>query len=126
MKVKDLMAEDVKKIRPEASVMDAIQRMVSEHVTSLLIEGKTLSDYGIITRRDVITKVVASGKDLHKTTVSEVMSRGLIMVAPEDDVRKAAMLMAKTGLRRFPVIKEDKVVGLISNGDILKASIPDK
>lgn len=123
MKVRDIMIRKLASIRPEASVMDAIQKMVSEHVTSLLIEGETLADYGIITRRDIITKVLAEGRNPYKTTVSETMTVGLIMIGADDEISKAALLMAKTGLRRFPVIEGNKVVGLVSNSDILKASL---
>jgi len=122
MNVQDVMRKDVITIDPDASILDAMKKMVAERITSLIVEKTTdKSVYGIITRKDIVNKVIAYGKDLETTKVSEIMSEPILTISADLSIETVARLMAKTDIRRFPVMEEGKLIGLVSNSDILKA-----
>ena len=122
MNVRDVMRRNVITIDPDASIMDSMRKMVNERITSLIVEKPTdKSVYGIITRKDIVNKVIAYNKDLKNTKVSEVMSEPILTISPDLSIETVARLMTKTDIRRFPVMEGNKLIGLISNSDILKA-----
>jgi len=118
MEIKDIMVTDIAKIKADATVAEALLKMRKLGVTSLIVE--TTGDYGIITRKDIIHRVVAMDKDVKKTRVSEVMSIPLLYVTDDQRIQDVARLMAKTNIRRFPVKSKNNLVGLVSNSDIMK------
>ena len=73
---------------------------------------------GIVTDRDIVLRCVAPEADPKSVPVKEIMSRRLAAVAPGDDVRQAARLMARRQIRRLPVVADGKVVGMVSLGDL--------
>ena len=118
----EIMTRGVITVKRDESVLAAMEKMVKRRVTSLIVE-KTEKDkiYGIVTRRDVVNKVIACGKDPAKLKVAEVMSEPLMTISPEMGVEAIARLMAKTNIRRFPVMDGDAFLGIVSNSDILRA-----
>jgi len=120
MKVRDIMARSVVKIGLESSIDEAIRKMLDERITSLIVEDSG-GGYGILTRKDIINKVVGGGKDPKEIKVGEVMSQPLLTVPPDMSMDDVARLMAKTDIRRFPVMNNGKMIGLVSNSDIIKA-----
>jgi CBS domain-containing protein len=122
MNVRDVMRRDVITIEPDASIADAIMKMTNDRITSLIV-GKTIdgSVYGIITRKDIVNKVIAYDKDLKATKVSDIMSEPILSISADQTVEAVARLMAKTDIRRFPVMEDSRLIGLISNSDILRA-----
>jgi len=122
MYVHEIMTRGVISIERDASAAEALEKMMDRRVTSLLVErGGTLDDYGIVTRKDLINKVVASGGNPHDVKVKDIMSEPLLNINSNIRVENVARLMAKTGIRRFPVLDNGQVVGLVSNSDIIKA-----
>lgn len=122
MYVHEVMTRGVITIERDASAAEAMKKMMDRRVTSLLVErGGTLDDYGIITRKDLIDNVVAAGGNPHEVKVKDIMSEPLLNINSNIRVENVARLMAKTGIRRFPVLDNGQVVGLVSNSDIIKA-----
>ena len=122
MYVHEVMTRGVITIERDASAADALKKMMDRRVTSLLVErGGTLDDYGIITRKDLLDNVVAAGGDPHEVKVKDIMSEPLLNINSNIRVENVARLMARTGIRRFPVLDNGQVVGLVSNSDIIKA-----
>ncbi|HDH41770.1 MAG TPA: CBS domain-containing protein [Candidatus Altiarchaeales archaeon] len=122
MNANEIMTRGVMTIKRDASVMEAMKQMVDRRVTSLIVEKESEHGvYGIITRKDIVNKVIAYNKDLKNTKVSEVMSEPLMTISPDMSIETVARLMAKTDIRRFPVMEGNKLVGMVSNSDILKA-----
>jgi len=121
--VADLMSSPVLSTKPEASVREVMQQMLEHGVSSLLVEAEPPSGrgQGIITKRDVITKVIARGRDRATTKVSHVASFPLRTVSPETSIAECSALMSKARLRRLPVVRDGTVVGIISDTDILAA-----
>lgn len=122
MNASDIMTRGIISIKRDASAKEAMELMVSRRVTSLIVEKEDVNGvYGMVTRRDVVNKVIAYCKDSGKVKVSDIMSEPLLTISPEMSVETVARLMSKTNLRRFPVMVADEIVGMVSNSDILKA-----
>src|SRR5919109_2196762 len=115
--VREAMTEDPRSIGPSASVVEAARLMRDEHVGSLPItDGDTL--VGMITDRDITTRVVAEAADLATTSVGDVYSQDLISVEPDKDLEEALRLMARHQVRRLPVVENGRLVGIVAQADI--------
>jgi CBS domain-containing protein len=123
--VREAMTEDPRSIGPAASVVEAAQLMRDEHIGSLPItDGNTL--LGMITDRDITTRVVADAADLSTTSVGEVYSQDLVSVEPDKDLEEALGLMARHQLRRLPVVEDGRLVGIVAQADIALALSEDE
>jgi len=123
-KAKDLMTSDVKYIQGDATIKETIIRMKEEGVSSFIVDRKDHDDaYGIITRKDVVAKVVETGRDLQYTRVEEIMTKPLLMVSPGLDIKYVVRLMKMANIRRAPVFDGKEIMGIISNTDIINALI---
>lgn len=115
--VRDAMTENPRSIGASASVVEAARLMREEHIGSLPItDDENL--VGMITDRDITTRVVAEGADLKTTSVGDVYSRDLISVAPDNDLEEALQLMAQHQVRRLPVVEDGRLVGIVAQADI--------
>jgi len=105
-------------ISPEATVFDAIQMMADKNVGALLVtEGVRL--VGIISERDYTRKIALKGKSSKQTAVREVLTGQVIHAAPENTVEECMRLMTDHRIRHLPVLEGDKIVGVISIGDLV-------
>jgi CBS domain-containing protein len=115
--VRDAMTEDPRSIGASASVVEAAQLMREEHIGSLPVtDDKRL--VGMVTDRDITTRVVAESADPKKTSVGDVYSRDLISVEPDKDLDEALRLMARHQVRRLPVVENGRLVGIVAQADI--------
>jgi CBS domain-containing protein len=119
MNVIDIMKENVVEIERNATALDAMRIMIENDIGSLLVDGE--NKFGIITRKDIVNKVIAYGKDLREVKVGEILNEPILTISSDLSVKEAARLMAKTNVRRFPVMEDGKLIGLISNSDILRS-----
>jgi signal-transduction protein with cAMP-binding, CBS, and nucleotidyltransferase domain len=110
---------DVLTIDGEASVLDAVRRMVDANVGSLLVTDQGRID-GIVTERDYLRRVALDGRPIETTPVREVMSSPLIVVSPRTPVDECMALMTDRRIRHLPVAEGGDVVGVISIGDVVK------
>jgi CBS domain-containing protein len=123
--VREAMTEDPRSIGPSASVVEAARLMRDEHIGSLPItDGNTL--IGMITDRDITTRVVADAADLATTSVEDVYSQDLVSVEPDKDLEEALGLMARHQLRRLPVVEDGRLVGIVAQADIALALSEDE
>jgi CBS domain-containing protein len=105
-------------ISPDASVLEAIQLMADKNVGAVLvIENDKL--VGIISERDYARKVVLKGKASRTTAVREVLSSRVIHVSPSQTVEDCMRLMTDHHIRHLPVLDGDKIVGVVSIGDLV-------
>ena len=115
--VRDAMTEDPRSIGASEPVVDAARLMREQHVGSLPVtENDKL--VGVITDRDITTRVVAEAADLKLISVGDVYSRDLISVEPDQDLDEALGLMARHQVRRLPVIENGRLVGMVAQADI--------
>jgi CBS domain-containing protein len=119
LKASDIMTEEVATIRGSATVADAVKLMKLKQLRALIVDVRRNGDaYGILTHADVITQVVAYGKDPAQIRVHEIMTKPCVVVNPDLAVEYVARLFANTGIRIAPVIKGE-LLGVISESDIL-------
>ena len=117
-KVKDIMTEDVVSIGVDCSVFEAAVLMSSNLVGCLVIldEEKPI---GIVTERDFVRRVVAKKMPLD-TKVSEIMSKDLVTVDSSASLKEAARLMSTNKIRRLPVVKQNRLVGIVVAADFVR------
>src|SRR6478735_6524883 len=115
--IRDAMTEDPRSIAASASVVEAARLMREEHIGSLPITDDEQL-VGMITDRDITTRVVAEAADLEMTSVEDVYSRDLISVEPDKDLDEALKLMARHQVRRLPVVEKGRLVGIVAQADI--------
>lgn len=116
--VKDIMTKNVVSICVDNSVFEAAELMTSKQVSCLVImDGE--APIGIVTERDIVRRVVAKKIPLD-TKVSEIMSKSLITVNPDASLKEAARLMSSNKIRRLPVTKQNRLVGIVVAADFVR------
>lgn len=116
--IEGVMSKSVVTISPEESIFRAAKIMDETGVGSLVVVLNN-APVGIITERDLVRKIIARKKDPSKK-VSEIMSKPLITITPQDDVKEAAKKMLINDLRRLPVVKKGKLVGIVTATDLAR------
>lgn len=120
MNISEIMTTKCITASENDSAMDAARLMRDNHVGCLpVIENNMLT--GIITDRDIVTKVIAEGMNPSEQTVSSFMSTSVVTVTPEATPEQASFLMADKAIRRLPVLENDTLVGIVSLGDLARA-----
>lgn len=126
--VKDLLetkSNEVWTIGPGDLVYDAIVTMAAKQIGALaVVEGNKV--VGIITERDYARKVIIQDKSSKSTTVRSIMTEKVIYIRPDQTVEECMALMTEKRIRHLPVLDDDKLVGMISIGDVVKAVISEK
>jgi CBS domain-containing protein len=121
--VSDILDEKgsaVLSIEADATVFDAIKRMVEANVGSLLVfEGGKLA--GIVTERDYLRRVTLEGRTEKETPVRDIMTSPLVYVTSETSLDECMAVMTERRIRHLPVLADDReVLGLVSIGDLVK------
>jgi len=126
--VKDMLrvkGREVWSIGPDAPVYDALSMMADKGVGALLVlEGGGV--VGIVSERDYARKVDLKRKSSRQTPVRDIMTPEVVYVRPENTVEECMALMTHKRIRHLPVMEDDKVVGVISIGDVVKAIISEQ
>jgi len=118
MKAKDIMSKDVKCIHPEMSLQEAAKIMRDKDVGALPICGEDQL-VGVVTDRDIVVRILAEGKDAKASTVRDAMSARCLYCFDEDGIDDVAKNMAKSQIRRLPVLNKDKrLVGILALADL--------
>lgn len=118
MPIQDLAREDVVSARPETSISELARQMRDENVGSVVITSDD-SPTGIVTDRDLTTRVLAEGTASSDLTAADVMTRDLCTVGPDTGFYEAAEVMSENGVRRLPVCTDaDELVGIITADDL--------
>ena len=112
-------------VSPETKLIDVLQIMADEDIGSLLVmDGERLA--GIISERDFVRKIVEKGECPLYRPVSEMMTRKVITVTPSDKIQQCMILMSEKRIRHLPVVENEKPVGMVSIGDVIKAILESK
>ena len=118
MQVQQIMSKDVHIADPNMTIRDAARQMRAENIGSLPV-GENDQLIGMVTDRDIVVRAVAEERSPGNTTVREVMSEGLCYCFEDDDVERAAQVMAQHQVRRLPVVNRNKrLVGVVALADL--------
>ena len=121
----DGKGRDIVSVVPDTTVLDAIIVMADKAIGSLVVmdDDKLL---GIVTERDYARKVIIKGRSSNTTRVSEIMTTDVFTTSSTESVNKCMSLMTEKRIRHLPVLEDNRVVGIISIGDLVQAIISDQ
>jgi CBS domain-containing protein len=117
--VRDVMTSDPLVVRPEASVAEAAHLMCEGDVGAIPVVDSENLLLGIVTDRDIAVRAVAAGRDPRSTRVDEIASMRVSPAYPDETLDDAMEQMTYRGVRRLPVIDDDRVVGMLSQADVV-------
>ncbi len=104
---------------PEMKVSEAAKIMRKERIGSLIVVDENQKIQGLVTERDLVYRVLAEDKKSSEYTVKDVMTKELITVKPYNTIFEAIKIMRDHHVRRLPVLKEEKLIGVITEREIL-------
>ncbi|MDA8214824.1 MAG: CBS domain-containing protein [Nitrospiraceae bacterium] len=119
MSLKPLMTKELTSLPSTATVLDAAKYMTDMNVGSVIVVDDDKPS-GILTDRDIVTKVLVQGKDPKTTKVGEIMTSPAVTISEDKDIIDVTRLMSSHKIRRFPVVDANgKLIGVITLDDIL-------
>jgi len=122
----DAKGRHIISISPDASVFEAIKLMADKAIGSLLVLDDDDNLAGIVTERDYARKVIVKGRSSKDTQVSEIMTSKFMTASSDDTVDACMAVMTKHKIRHLPVVEDDRVIAMISIGDLVEAIIADQ
>ncbi len=112
-------------VSPQTSVYDALEELEDKNLGSLVvIENENL--IGIFTERDYARKVILKGRSSKETMIRDIMTERPIFVSPDSRIEECMQLMSSKFIRHLPVLENEKLIGIISIGDVVKYIISEK
>ena len=119
LKVEDVMVEDVVTVEDDVTVKKAVAIM-NKYEIGCLIVTKRGKPVGIVTERDMLTRVLAESRNPERTKIAEIVSRPLVIAEPDMDLEEAARLMFKMKVKKLPVVSDGRLVGLVTLTDLAR------
>jgi CBS domain-containing protein len=124
MNIRDVMTPNPRTVSPSDSIQNAARIMRDEDTGAVPVvdNGRPV---GMVTDRDIVVRAVADGIQLNQT-VREIVTMGVIAATPDMSTRDAAELMSEHQVRRLPVVENERLVGIVSLGDLAVKDAHDK
>lgn len=119
LKMEDVMVEKVVTIEASKSAREAVELMNKHEIGCLVVtmKGKPV---GIITERDCLKRILAKSKNPQRVKIREIMSAPLMTVDPTMDIEDATKFMFRMNIKKLPIVKEQKLVGLVTFTDLVR------
>ncbi len=125
MKARDIMTPEVEWVDANDTIVDVARRLTDVDVGAMpIVDGNRLR--GMVTDRDIVTKVIAKGLDPAEVQARELGNGNPVTIGADDSIEDAAQTMAQHKVRRLPVIDGQAMIGMVSQADLVKALAPDK
>jgi CBS domain-containing protein len=121
MSVRDIMTSEVVTMSPEDTALEVAKSMSKADISSIIVVSKA-RPVGIITEEDLVRRVIATELDPTTTKASQIMSSPLIHVTLDTSLTDAMRVMARSGIQRVAVLKNESLVGIVTSRDILQWS----
>ncbi len=112
-------------IGPSIRLYNALELMAEKDIGALIVSEDDVI-VGILSERDYARKVILQGKSSKEMTVDEIMSEDVIYITPDHTVEECMVLMTNKRVRHLPVMENNKLIGILSIGDVVKAIIDEK
>jgi CBS domain-containing protein len=112
-------------VPPEAPVLDAVKEMAERSVGALLVM-KNDKLLGVVSERDYARKVILKGRSSSETPVAQIMSFPVLTVRADQSVNECMRMMTENRVRHLPVVENDRVVGVLSIGDLVRAVLEEQ
>ncbi|MEU3447679.1 CBS domain-containing protein [Streptomyces thermolilacinus] len=122
--VREVMTAGVAAVRPDASLVEAAQLMRAQDIGDVLVADGDLL-VGVVTDRDITVRAVAEGADPLTVNAETVCTPDPVCVGPDDEVATAVRLMRRHAVRRLPVVRDGRPLGVVSLGDLAVSQDPD-
>ncbi|MBJ9984510.1 CBS domain-containing protein [Acinetobacter sp. S40] len=123
--IQDKAEQAIYTVSPDATVLEAISIMADKGIGALVVTQDE-EVVGIFSERDYTRKVALMERSSYDTTVNEIMTAKVLTISRSNTVEECLQLMTDRHLRHLPVVEDDKLVGLISIGDLVKAAMQDQ
>ncbi len=119
MSLKPLMTKELTSLPSTATALDAAKYMTDMNVGSVIVVDDDKPS-GILTDRDIVTKVLSQDKDPKTTKIRDIMTSPAVTISEDRDIIDVTRLMSERGIRRFPVVDANgKIIGVITLDDVL-------
>ena len=115
--IREVMTPDPRTVQPDATLQDAARQMSQDDIGAVLVEENG-SLTGILTDSDIVVRAIAEGRDPSSTKVSDVASRDVATLSPDQSVDDAIKLVREQNVRRIPVVQDGRPAGIVSIGDL--------
>ncbi|SFM44374.1 CBS domain-containing protein [Thermodesulforhabdus norvegica] len=127
MKVSDFMTRKIEWIDANASIYDAMEKLVERRIRSLIVlwQGED-KPKGVITARDIVFKVLSEGRDPRKVTVAEVACFPVICVSKDEDIHKVVNIMKELNIARVFVCDGERIIGVVALMDVMHAALVER
>lgn len=126
-KVKEIMNVKLETIEPQATVYDAMEKLVDRRMRSLVVKPESEDDvYGVITVRDIVFKVIAKNLDPKRVKIKDIASKPVISIDKETHTDDLIRLMEKLNIARVFVHEGRQIVGVVSLLDVLSATLIER
>jgi CBS domain-containing protein len=124
-RIRDVMTTNPQTLPESTTVREAAETMRANDIGDVVVIDDDGKLSGILTDRDIVVRVVAEALDPATTRIGDIASRDLSAVSPDDPVERAVQLMREHAIRRLPAVERNKVVGIVSIGDLALDRDPD-
>ena len=121
LKAKEIMSKSVSTIRPDQTLLDAMEILVCKEVSGLPVVNADEALVGIITEKDILNFVFSG--NLKSTRVKDVMTKDVVSFSPNDNVDTIALAIGQQRFRSVPIVERGKVVGIVSRRDIIHSAL---
>jgi len=126
MKVKEILqgkSMTVITIRPDQSLLEASQLLNKHKIGAVVVVDDNGSPVGILSERDIVREMAELKEDVVNRSVQDAMTEGIIFGLPDDDLSYVSSTMTENRFRHLPIMEEQKLVGMVSIGDVVKAQL---
>ncbi len=116
--IREIMTTDVITVKVNDSVIKAAQIMSHYNIGAVPVMDANNQIVGILTDRDIVLRTVANGGNLDQVQIQQVMTTNIVTTSPGAGIDEASQLMASQQIRRLPVVENDRLLGMVSLGDL--------
>ena len=120
MKVKDCMCNEVVFVKPDCDAEECARLMCENHIGCVPVCDDSNKVVGLVTDRDILLRTIGCGKEIKHTPISDIMTCNVTCCTPDQEVNDAEKMMGTNQVRRIPVMENNKIVGMLTLGDLAK------